>query len=310
MKKILFFIIAIFILSGCNKIPKKPIFERLSTEELAKAIKSDTLFAEFYESIRSEMDDLSEINKAKYNDITYHRLFNYVKYLNDTIYWNPKIEIWEDEWEDKYNIYLSKADSTINYWKKYLEENSLDKYIKIELANIDKEYYSFINEVSEVNLGFRLTPLQGGIEQLVFTYGYQAKIHEDNKYYEKKRCRTTTPFFSPTIRYWEVDYSDRNIFSGHSVETFLRDYNLYIEVTNIRKNGVNISTDDFLIPEEVSDFLKYGENDLIMHDYYKAEIIKELIDNNFLRKFEYSSLKADELREKKDKLCFEFLNSL
>jgi len=303
---LLFFVVA-FALSSCNKISDKPVSEKLSTNELSKAIKSDTLFTDFYEYIRKEVDDMSDIKKAKYNDVTYRRLFKYVKFLQDTTYWKPLYEKWEKEWENKYGIYLSKADSVLNYWKKYLEENSLEKYVKIELARIDKEYYSYSYGLKEVNLGFRLTPLQGTIEQVRFNYMYKAKIHGDSKYGEKHNCLSTTPFSAATIRYWEVSYSDRDKFSGYNVETFLRDYNLYIEVTKIRKDGENISTDDFNIPEEVSDYLKYGENDDIMQEYYKEKIIKELINKDYLRQWEYYKEQADVLKEKKDKLCFDFM---
>ena len=56
---------------------------------MSKAIKGDTLFANFYEHIRKNVDDMSDIKKATYNDITYRRLFKYIKFLRDTNYWNP-----------------------------------------------------------------------------------------------------------------------------------------------------------------------------------------------------------------------------
>lgn len=309
-KKWLFLIIASFLLCACNNIPNKSISESLNTEELSNAIKSDTLFSNFYEHLRTEVESLSDIKKAKYHDITYRRLFQYIKFSEDTTYWNPLVEQWSEEWKVEYGAYLGKADSVITYWKQYLEDNSLNKYVNVELAKIDKDYYSYSYDIKDVDLGFRLTPLQGGIEQIVFTYGYQAKIHEEARYYEKHRCRSTTPFSVPTIRYWEVDYSDRKLFSGHTVETFLRDYNLHVEITNIRKDGENMSVDDFNTPEAVSDYLKHGEDDDFMKDYYKEKIIVELINKDYLRQWEYYEKRADVLKEKKDKLCFDFLKEL
>ncbi len=309
MKKISLLILGFtLILSSCSNISDKPVSEKLSTDELAKAIKSDTSFTTFYENIRKKVDELDDIKKAKFNEVTYRRLFKYVKFSQDTIYWKPLYKKWESEYEKEFGIYSTKADSTLNYWKKFLEENSLDKYVKVELAQIDKEYYSYIGELKEVNLGFRLTPLQGPIEQIRFNYGYKAKINGD-KYFERHNCISTSPFSSPTIRYWEVGYSDKNDFAGKTVETFLRDYNLQIEVTKIRKNGVNISTDDFNIPEEVSDYFTYGDEDF-MKDYYKEKVIKKLIFNGYLEKWEYTSKKADEILEKEDNLCFDFFNEL
>jgi hypothetical protein len=305
---ILIFGLAI-ILSSCNKISDKPVSEKLSTDELSDAIKSDTSFTSFYENIRKKVDDIDDIKKAKFNDVTYRRLFKYYKFLQDTIYWKPFNEKWEKEWKNDFGIDITKADSTVNYWKKYLAENSLDKYVKVELAQIDKEYYDYIGELKEVNLGFRLTPLQGTIEQIRFNYGYQAKINGD-KYFEKHNCISTSPFSSSIIRYWEVGYSDKDDFAGKSVGTFLRDYNLQIEITSIRKNGLNISTDDFNIPEVVSDYFTFVANDEMMREYYKEKIIKSLVNKDYLDKWEFINKKADEIREKEDKLCFDFLKEL
>lgn len=311
MKKISLLIFGLaLVLSSCNNISNKPVSEKLSTEELSKAIKSDTLFTSFYESISKSVDEMDDIKKAKFNDVTYRRLFKYTKFLQDTTYWKPLSEKWEKEWESEFGIYSTKADSTLNYWKKYLEENSLDKYVKVELAKIDKEYYSYIGELKEVILGFRLTPLQGAIQQIRFNYGYKAKISGDSKYYEKHNCISTSPFSSPTIRYWKVSYSDRDKFAGKNVETFLRDYNMYIEVTQIRKDGVNISTDDFGIPEEVTKCLEVENEYPYLFESYKEDLIKKLIKTDYVDKWEYQNKKADEIREKKDKLCFDFIREL
>jgi hypothetical protein len=304
------FLLFVFAFSSCNKISDKPVSEKLSTKELSKALKSDTLFADFYEIIREEVDQMSDIKKAKYNDITYRRLFKYVKHLQDTSYWNPMYKKLEKEWKSEYGMYLPKADSVLNYWKKYLEDNTLDKYVKIDLAKIDIEYYRYVGGIKDVSLGFRLTPLQGTVDQIVFTYGYQAKIHEDNQYYKKIRCRSTTPFSSTTVRFWKVGYSDEKLFSGHNVETFLRDYNLYIEITDIRKDGVNISIDDFTIPIEVSNSLQYENKYPALFESSIDELIKEMLNKDYLSKWEYKRKKSDEILEKKDKRSFEFLKEL
>jgi hypothetical protein len=311
MKKLyLLILIVAFGFNSCSYISNKPVSDKLSTKELSRAMKNDTLFADFYENIRNEVDDMSDIKKATYNDVTYRRLFKYIKFLQDTTYWNPLSEKWEKEWESEFGIYIQKADSVLNYWKRYLEDNSLDKYVKIELARIDKEYYDYIGEIKEVNLGFRLSPLQGTIEQIRFSYGYRAKINGDSKYYERHNCISTSPFSSPTVRYWEVVYSDKDNFAGENVETFLRDYNLYLEITNIRKDGVNISIDDFSVPKEVSECLENEKDYPLLFELSKDELIKELISNDYLGKSTYLNKKADEIYEKKDKLCFDLLREL
>ena len=102
-----------FIISSCNNISDKPVSEKLSTKELSQAIKSDTSFSGFYETVRKEVDDMDDIKKAKYNDVTYRRLFKYFKFLNDTSYWKSLSKTWDKEWDNKFAGYLPKADSTL-----------------------------------------------------------------------------------------------------------------------------------------------------------------------------------------------------
>jgi hypothetical protein len=64
------------------------------------------------------------------------------------------------------------------------------------------------------------------------------------------------------------------------------------------------------VPEEVSDYFTNGENDDLMRDYYKDIVIKKIIYKDYLRKWEYRNKKADEITEKEDKLCFDFLEEL
>lgn len=307
-KKILCVLAFVAGIYSCNSIPNKPVFEKLSTDELAHAIKSDTFFTPFYEAMRKEAKDMDDIKKAKYNDVTYRRLFSYIKYIRDTTYWHPLRKQWDNEWDSKYGAYASKADSVLNYWRKYLVDSSLSKYVNIELAKIDVEYYEYIAGIKGVNLGFRLTPLKGTVEQIRFNYGYKPKITGDDKYYEKRNCMSTSPFSSPTVRFWEVGYSDRDIFAGKTAETFLRDYNLYIEVTNIRINGENKSIDDFAVPPKVLECFENEKKYPALFEISKDELIKDLINKNYIGKYDFENKKADELREKKDKLCFDFLN--
>lgn len=302
--------LTIIISSSCSSIPDKPVFEKLSTDELSKAIKSDTMFTSFYENIRKNVDEMDDIKKAKFNDVTYSRLFEYYKFILDTTYWKPLSKKWEREWEREFGIYSTKADSIINYWKKYLAENSLDKYVKIELVNISKDYYDYIGELKEVNLGFRMTPLEGPVQQIRFDYGYKAKIYGDDMYYEKHRCIEIDPLNSSRIGYWKVDYSDEDKFAGKNVETFLRDYNMYIEVVEIRKDGVNISTADFAVPKEVTECLEVEKEYPTLFEMYKDDLTKNLIKKDYIGKWDYSNKKAKEIQENEDKLCHDFLKEM
>lgn len=311
MKRLsLFLLVIAFIFSRCSSIPDKPVSEKLSTDELSKAIKSDTLFTSFYENIRNRVDEMDDIKKAKFGDVTYSRFFEYYKFLRDTAYWQPLNRKWEMQWEKEYSVYTAKADSIIDYWKKFIAQNSLDKYVKIELADISKEYYEYIGEIKEVSLGFRMTPLQGPVQQIRFNYGFKAKIHGDQNNYDKHRCIETDPLNSTRIGYWEVDYSEKNKFDGKNVQSFLRDYNFYVEIVEIRKDGVNISTADLAVPKVVTECLEVEKKYPALFDTYKEDLIKELIKKDYVGKWDFINKKAEEIQEKEDKLCYDFLKEL
>ena len=308
MVRIILAITVIIAMISCNKIPNKSIFEKLTTDELAVAFKYDDTFREFYEFI-DQVDDVSDVVKASYSDITYRRFFDYYKILLDSNYWKPLKDEWELEWNNNFSLYLTNADSVLNYWRNFKEENSLDKYVKIELSSIDKEFYSF-GALSDVNLGFRLTPLQGTVEQVIFTYGYKAKIYEGSSLYDKKRCLSTRTFSSPIVRFWEVGYSDRDLFAGYNAETFKRDYNIYIEVSDVRIDGKNISIDDLGIPEVVSDCFEYENESSYLYDIKKENLIKELIYSDFVAKEDFLLESYSNALKEKDEHCFNFIKEL
>lgn len=306
----IYLIAAVMLLTRCSSMPDKVVFEKLSTEELAKAIKRDTAFASFYEALHKQVDGKDDLFKAKYIDLSYERLFKYYKFLNDTSYWNPKYDQWEIDWKGEFGMHIPKADSTIKFWKNYLVENSLSRFVKIELASIKKEYYSYIGGLKEVHLGFRMTPLMGPIEQVRFNYGFVAKINDDFKVYEKNYCIDTDPLYGSRVGYWEVSYPDRDKFIGKTVETFLRDFNIYIEVTNVRKNGKNLSADDLKVPDEVKKCIEVEDDYPVLYRIYREELIKSLIFPGFISELEYYAKKQAEIRENRDALCFNFLKEL
>ena len=202
IRKLSFFMVMIAFLASCSSIPDKSVFLPLESPELAKAMKSDSLFERFYKDLRLEVDDFNEIEKAKFNDITYRKLFRAESYLEDTAISGPLYRKWTLEWNEKYGSLDSKVDSVIAYWQDYKRTNGLDRFVSIDFAVLDKDYYSYSYDVKNVNMGFRLTPVEGTIEQVKFTYRYSAKI---NRFYgEKHSCISTTPFSSSVVRYWEV----------------------------------------------------------------------------------------------------------
>lgn len=298
MRNIYIYLYLGLILCSCNNVPNKSIFEPLSTNELAKIIKSDTSFAEFYQHQQEITLKLNEIDKAKYNDITYRNLYKMYKYVSDSTIMKPLKENWNTEWQSEFGIYTHKIDSVLNYWRNYKNNNSLNRFVRIEFAELYKEYYSYSGDVKNVNIGFRLTPLQGKIEQIKFNYRYSAKINDF--YGDKNNCISTSPFASPVVRYWEVNYSDEKKLKNSSTSEFNRDYDIKIEITDIRKDDKNYSITDFNIPESV---VKVLEEDSIRYPYlynsYKEDIAKDILRPDYKGYYDFKSEKITELLKSK-----------
>lgn len=317
MKRILLLLLTIGLFS-CNSHLDKPIFEPLTVNELKKSIDNDSLFKDTYEYIVYVRDTVLEtdMEKVKFADLTYAEVDDYLKFSRDTTYFKPINKRIEKEWNEKYGIYEKKVDSISNFWKKYKRENSLEQYAKVELARIDKEYYTYSGGIRNVKLGFRLIPLKGKIDQIRFGYSIEAKINEredENAYssiyssLNKSWCLTTNPFSKPVVRYWEANYSNEEILKSKTLETFNRDYNIYIEVDEIRKDGVNMSNDDLNIPQSITNHWEY-ENKEYLEDLYVEDVIEEVLGKTYMSQYEYWNQEVGKILKEKDPLVFEFIN--
>lgn len=314
MKKVFFLIIILSVVS-CSSPLDKSIFEKLTVNELKESIEKDSLFKNTYEYIVLVRDTIlkSDIQKVKFADLTYSQIFKVVKYASDTSFLKPFNERMEIEWQGKYGIYSTKVDSVSNYWKKYMENNSLEQYVQVELEKIDKEYYSYAGGIRNINLGFRLTPLKGEVQQIRFGYNLVAKINDKNNdgsslssALDKSWCLTTSPFSKPIVRYWESNYKNKEILESKTLETLTRDYNIYIEIDEVRIAGVNMSNEDLNIPKSVSNHWKY-ENEEGLQDLYFDDIVEEVLDKEYMDENEYRNVELKKILKNKDPLVYDFI---
>ncbi len=313
MKKIATLLILI-LTAACSGPTKKSIFEELSMEELKNELKKDTLFEKTYKLVKFATDSLikDEIERIKWSDLTYKRVHELVLLSIDTTFLNPQKEIFFREWQNKFLPILEDIDSTSNYWKDFRDENSLEKYVDIELVSIDKEYYSYSYGIKNINLGFRLTPLKGKIDQMRFSYLITSKLEEDDKtsylsILDKNWCRMSRPFSKPTVRYWKADYSDEKKLESRNVETLFRDYNVLIKIDEIRIDGFNLNEESLNIPKSIKNYWKYEDLDYLS-DLYAEDVASELLGKKYHAKSQYVNSKVDSIIKSKDSIAYNFLN--
>ena len=300
MRKLLLIIVLASFLYGCNKISNKSILIPLEQKELSNAIKQNDKFTDYYSKIRKVVQMMGDVDKAKYGDITYRKFFEFIRFQNDTTFWNPLYEKWEQEHAKIYTLYPSKLDSVIEYWTNYYKENSLDSYVKIELVEIkaiyDKRHYDWVDDVI---LSFKLTPIKGSIEMIKFNYCFRNKTdYKDLKGY----CEIINPFDRDYIVYKKVQYRDdgKEIYAKYNAETFLKAYDCFFEVESIVKDGVFIKKDDIKIPQSMKKRIDWMKKFDYMEGLYDDDIIKELIDRKYITESEYKSNKQDSIIKKKN----------
>lgn len=318
MKVLVLVVAAIF--TSCNKIPNTTIGVELSQKDLANAIEYDSTFGLVYRSIRSTYDNMDKVEQAQYFNITYRDVYKCIEFINDSNYWNPLYERWNIAWMVKYGPKMQQADSVIQYWKKHKEDN-LEKCVDIELARVWTEYYKYIGGISSVNLGFRLTPLKGKIDQLKFKYVFTPKVSErKGRVYNDNadsievivdafidsitnihKCTYTSPFSIPVVGYWTAGYTDEKRFGGMTAEQVLRNYNLKIEIIEIQCGGRIINEETLGIPKSVIDYLKPG-----LYEKQKDDVVREVIDKDFKADYEYIEEEFDKICTKKYGTCNKF----
>lgn len=309
MKKIILILCVTFGM-GCSNGLNKPIIETLSVDELKANMEKDTAFTDFYKEVQRLRSWVleSDVNQAKWGNITYNDLKKYRNKSTDTIFIKKLAETFKEEYGHLYPDYSSQVDSIMNYWREYKEQNKLETYVKIEFAELWKEYYSYSGDVKDVNVGFRVTPLKGTIEQLIFRYDIKSKISNSKTIglYDGNRCLASSPIRSSKVLYWEADYSDEKYLKSMTNTEVKRDYDFLIEIVEVRIDGENLSEKIEAIPHSVNMALKYcSSND----NYYADDIIKELIDSTYLSFHDYALPKYDEALRNINPEVYDFLES-
>ena len=310
MRKIIKLLVLSFAfgLFSCSSPLKQSVIEPLEIEDLKGIIEKDTLFEFTYKAIQKirEAKLTDDVEKAKWSDMTYYRIHKMAQLYSDTLVQSKYLEKIKSDWNSKYGLYLPKADSISNYWKKYKEENSLNKYVSIELFDIQ-------TEDKRVRIGFKITALKTPVEKVSFDYVFidkkeKEKIKEWEKYSILNDNTVSYNYFENINQskiYWKDDWKNQDIFKDKILEEILKEYVFKLKLNSITNNGVTIYESDIKIPRNIESMLE-NENDF-MYEYYKEDVIKEFINSEFVRYDNFKNTKIDSIARKIDPKAIEFL---
>ena len=238
--------------------------------------------------------------------MTYNRVHKMVQLYSDTLAQSKYTGKIKSDWNSKYGLYLPKADSISNYWKEYKKEKSLNNYVSIELFDIQ-------TEDKRVKIGFKITALKTPLKKVSFDYIFidkseKEKIKEWEKYPILNDNTVSYNHFeniSESKIYWKGDWKNQDRFEDKILEEILKEYVFKLKLNSITNNGVTISESDIKIPRNIESMWE-SENDF-MYEYYRAEVVKEFINSEFVRYDKFKNTKLDSIVREIDPKTIEFL---
>ncbi len=312
MRKIIKLSVLLFVLglASCNSPLKKSVIEPLEIKDLKDIIEKDTLFEFTYKAIQEIRDAklTDDVEKAKWSDMTYNRVHKMVQLYSDTLVQSKYTVKIKSDWNSEYGLYLPKADSISNYWKKYKEERSLDNFVKVDLFDIKTEDNRF------TYVGFKITPLLGPIDKLDIDYVFIKKGNKKNLSEYDKFTITNERSMSYRIHdkvpeskiMWKLDYRNDDILKNKILEEVLKEYNFEFRLNSITKNGIWLSKHLTEIPNHIKWMLESKEGSY-MYQYYREDVVKEFIYKDFISYNRFKSSKIDSIAKTIDPKVIEFL---
>lgn len=263
----------------------KRLIEPLSSDEL-KIMMRDTAFADFYNhaQLLGKYIQASDVRKARFGDITYKRLMAYRTHAFDTSFFLNKSEAWIKEYDQQQTNYDEALDSVIHFWHEYQEKYDMASRVNIEFAGMQKEFFSFSGEVSDVYIGFEISPIKCNIDQLRFRYEMLLKSNDSGSAFDDhsdlQYCTLTTAVSSPGTFYWKADYDTEKAIMNLTADEVDKSYDFNIEVIDLRINGVDYQEKLNEIPNVIQVAFRLDDS-WRTDEEVKAEIIKSEINPNY-----------------------------
>jgi hypothetical protein len=283
----------------------------MEIKNLKTVIEKDTLFEYTYKAVQKIREEVltDDVQKAKWSDITYERVHNMLKFFSDSLIKREYTKEIRKKWKNKYGKYDKKVDSILNYWQKHLIDNSLSNYVNIELFDVQT------SEDGIVKVGFKISPLKNGLEYLMYEYIFidKKKTEEISKWHSSSILNNNTNKFYlfeeiPESKiYWETNIKNEDALKNKILEEILDKYVFKFKINSLKQNGKVVSEYDIKIPIEVEYYLKAINEKSILQEIFKSSIIKESLNNDYVRYEEYIRPFIDSIAKSKDSKVLEFI---
>lgn len=307
--------------AACSGPTGRPVSEALTPEQNNRLLKQDPAYGytiTFAEQFRQKAP---ATDLARASELTYARLNDFLtEYLDEAFVRGLRAE-GEGEWLAEYGSDNDKADSIEAAWRRFLEENKPESYVRVDLAAIlpDQSTYGTARILLEVR------PLRGPLEQVEGAFGL---FERDGEYtvddgtgfnrfsLDKGLAGPTKVPAWLTYNVWRITDGDipYNMYPdrpGLPLDKLKQKYKFDYAVTSLVKDGRRIRNVDLLeqVPDAVRSYWRAKDKDG-EREYAYSRMVCELVNPQYVSCTEYVRNYADAYFRQKDALAAWLVSAL
>lgn len=289
-------------------VENKSVIDKLKLKDVSKLIQQDSL----YEWIIIEIDqhrsnfENNIVTMSKFKILSYSDYLDYKRKTSDSSFiykiYDKADSLTQIDYNKKLQYYKPKIDSSIYAYRQLRDDHDPSKYFKIEFSSIEKERYTYSDDVKKINIKFKVTPLKGPINGGSFSYSIIPKV--TNKEVADGGCRFSTYTSIDKVYTWEAPYDVKDEFEYATTEYIKDKYNFEFTYLTVRINDKTINAlDEFtLIPLNYK--IHLDQDSLSMFDY--TYIMEEEFDVSLESSYEIAKSLMNIEKKKTNTLAYEF----
>ncbi len=329
--RLIYAIIAAFIVTGCASPLEKTILHPLKAKEIDRVVRKDKSFLTTYSIVEEKWNYISTPqDSARWRDITYGRLHTFLQTINSPELNSPLFTKLREKWEELNIRNNEQADAIVAGWRDYLTLNSPDSLLSISFSGIEIEKVRNIRKQIDTLLRARiqLKALKGKIDSLSFLYSFAIDSllvpNPDSITVADTVAVADTSAAMPVIN--SVNYRravkdsviikvfpelQQNLRAGLIANDSSIIFNYKLK--SVYSGGKCYNTDSLKadVPYPVLALIEAemgaGSPDFDAN-YYREQIIRGEIDQGFISQGAYIKINAEQYYRQLDSLVFSYIN--